>query len=118
MVEWTAIIVFETTGDDHNQVDQCPDAQAPPGEQHEDTADDAPRVEAMHAECPQKLAEQHCCDPVLLHPHSHHRPWIGRLLPLGLLPRPGLWRLLPLGVLPRSWIGRLLPLGLLPRPWI
>src|SRR5438132_3120416 len=56
MVERTAIIVCETTSDDHNQVNKCPDAEAPEGEQLEDTADNAPRIEAMYAECAYKLA--------------------------------------------------------------
>src|SRR6266446_5868264 len=56
MVERTAIIVCETTSDDHNQVNKCPDAEAPEGEQLEDAADNAPRIEAMYAECAYKLA--------------------------------------------------------------
>src|SRR6266446_8706793 len=124
MVEWTAIIVCKTTSDNHNQVDKCPDAEAPEGEQLKNTTHNTACVEAMHAERPQKLAKQYCRNPAFLHPHSHHRPWIGRLLPLRLLPRPRLWRLLPLRLLPlrllpwpRLW--RLLPLRLLfwPLQW-
>src|SRR5258708_35072656 len=98
MVEWTAIIVCKTTSDNHNQVDRCPDAEAPEGQQLKDAADDASCVEAMHAERSQKLAEQYCRNPAFLHTHSHHRSWICRLLPLRLLPRPRLllWDL-PLG---------------------
>src|SRR5207245_634148 len=109
MVEWTAIIVCKTTSDNHNQVDKCPDAEAPEGEQLKNTTHNTACVEAMHAERPQKLAKQYCRNPAFLHPHSHHRPWIGRLLPLRLLPRPRLWRLLPLRLLPRPRLWRLLP---------
>ena len=47
-------IISEAICVDHNQVDECPDAEAPEGEQLEDAADDAPCVEAMHAEHSQK----------------------------------------------------------------
>src|SRR5579864_411795 len=116
MVEWTVIIVCKTTSDNHNQVDKCPDAEAPAGEQLKNTAHNTACVEAMHAERPQKLAKQYCRNPAFLHPHSHHRPWIVRLVPLRLLPRPRLWRLLPLRLLLRLWIGRIVPLRLFPRP--
>src|SRR5260370_41966168 len=113
MVEPTTIIVFEIAGDNHNQVNQRPDAETSEGEQLEDAANNAPGVEAMYAERAQKLAQQYCCEPVLLWLHCHHLSWIWilRLLRLWLpLRRLLLWIAFQL----RPWLSLiLLPLSLL-----
>src|SRR5229473_1135556 len=122
MVEPTTIIVFEIVGDNHNQVNQRPDAETSEGEQLEDAANNASGVEAMYAERAQKLAQQHCCEPVLLWLHCHHLSWIWilRLLRLWLpLRRLRLWLplrrlLLWIAFQLRPWLSLiLLPLSLL-----
>jgi hypothetical protein len=50
LIEWTVILIFEITADDHYQINQGPDAKAPEGEKLKDATDNTPRVEAMHAE--------------------------------------------------------------------
>src|SRR5216683_7653061 len=61
---------------DHNQVNECPDAEAPEGEQLKNTADNAPRVKAMHAQKTNEKTQQYRCNPTSISPH--HRLMVER----------------------------------------
>lgn len=55
-----ALLVGEGTDDDHDEVDQRPDAEAAEGDQLQDAGADLADVEAVRAEAAEKEAQQEC----------------------------------------------------------
>jgi hypothetical protein len=66
MVEWTAMLVFKFTRDDHDHIDQHPDAEATKGEKLDEPTDDMTCIKAMDPEIAEKMAEKNRCEPVFL----------------------------------------------------
>src|SRR5579859_4184950 len=68
-----AHVIREAIGEDHDEVNQHPDAKASKSEQLKNAADHAPVVETMHTKLAQKHAQKRCGGPASI---SSHHGWM------------------------------------------
>lgn len=58
----SSLFVAELAADDDDKVDDCPDAKAASGDEHEEPCTDLTNIEAVDPECSKKEGEENGCN--------------------------------------------------------